>query len=286
MVRAERTQTKRFGVNKEYKIKFVVGEVQKVGRRYLQLLDNKDWTWTLLTRDATKFSSIREAEDAIKTTFEEDDFDLNIFTVAKSSKEYTLYSTSSLNDNFRKIVEINSEDILEEDIEQILWNEEDVDFEKMKPNFIIKNQKKLRSLIIIKIGQLVDFHNRCNNYFTTMQLSKAKRNVCGCKICQKIQYFVDFLDRPEMSKKALYADEIKKAFKKFRQIKRNKFQKITDEQISILASCFENYRTWRKFEYTKEEIAKCIGVSKNTFVSWEKELKMNGYGYLLEDEGI
>ena len=69
MVRAERTQTKRFGVNKEYKIKFVVGEVQKVGRRYLQLLDNKDWTWTLLTRDATKFSSIREAEDAIKTTF-------------------------------------------------------------------------------------------------------------------------------------------------------------------------------------------------------------------------
>lgn len=272
--------------NDKEKYKFVVGEVQKVGRRYLQLLDNNGWTWTLLTRDATKFSSVQEAEDAIKATFEEDDFDLNIYTVVKNSKEYVIYSTSSLNDNFRKIVDINNEDILDEDVEQILWGEEEINFEKMKPNFIIKNQKELRSLIIIKIGQLVDFHNRCNNYFTTMQSSKRERDVCGCKICQKIQYFVEFLDRPEMSKKALYEKEIKKDFKKFLSLKRSKFQKKTDEQIAILAGCFKNYKVWRNFEITKEEIAKCIGINKNTYLTWERELKEKGYGYLFDEERI
>lgn len=271
--------------NDKEKYKFVVGEVQKVGRRYLQLLDDKEWAWTLLTRDATKFSSVQEAEEAIKATFEEDDFDLNIYTVVKNSKEYAIYSTSSLNDNFRKIVDINNEDILEEDVEQILWSEEEINFEKMKPNFIIKNQKELRSLIIIKIGQLVDFHNRCNNYFTTMQSSKRKRDVCGCKICQKIQYFVDFLDRPEMSKKALYEKEIKKDFKKYLSLKRRRFQKKTDEQIAILADCFKNYKVWRNFEITKEEIAKCIGINKNTYLTWERELKEKGYGYLFDEEG-
>lgn len=278
-------KVKRKIFNDKEKYKFVVGEVQKVGRRYLQLLDNKEWTWTLLTRDATKFSSVQEAEEAIKSTFEEDDFDLNIYTVVKNSKEYTIYSTSSLNDNFRKIVDINNEDILEEDVEQILWSEEEINFEKMKPNFIIKNQKELRSLIIIKIGQLVDFHNRCNNYFTTMQSSKRKRDVCGCKICQKIQYFVDFLDRPEMSKKALYEKEIKKDFKKYLSLKRRRFQKKTDEQIAILADCFKNYKVWRNFEITKEEIAKCIGINKNTYLTWERELKEKGYGYLFDEEG-
>lgn len=278
-------KVKRKIFNDKEKYKFVVGEVQKVGRRYLQLLDDKEWTWTLLTRDATKFSSVQEAENAIKSTFEEDDFDLNIYTVVKNSKEYVIYSTSSLNDNFRKIVDINNEDILEEDVEQILWSEEEIDFKKMKPNFIIENQKELRSLIIIKIGQLVDFHNRCNNYFTTMQSSKAKRDVFGCKICQKIQYFVDFLDRPEMSKKALYTKEIKKDFKKFLSLKRRRFQKKTDEQIAILADCFKNYKVWRNFEITKEEIAKCIGINKNTYLTWERELKEKGYGYLFDEEG-
>lgn len=279
-------KVKRKIFNDDEKYRFVVGEVQKVGRRYLQLLNDKGWTWTLLTRDATNFSSVQEAEEAIKSTFEEDDFDLNIYTVVKNSKEYVIYSTSSLNDNFRKIVDINNEDILEEDVEQILWSEEEIDFKKMKPNFIIKNQKELRSLIIIKIGQLVDFHNRCNNYFTTMQSSKAKRDVCGCKICQKIQYFVDFLDRPEMSKKALYEKEIKKEFKKFLSLKIPKFQKKTDEQIAILADCFKNYKVWRNFEFTKEEIAKCIGINKNTYLTWERELKEKGYGYLFDEEGI
>lgn len=278
-------KVKRKIFNDKEKYKFVVGEVQKVGRRYLQLLNDNEWTWALFTRDATKFSSVQEAEDAIKTTFEEDDFDLNIYTVVKNSKEYVIYSTSSLNDNFRKIVDINSDDILEEDIEQILWRDEEINFEKMKPNFIIENQKELRSLIIIKIGQLVDFHNRCNNYFTTMQSSKAKRNVCGCKICQKIQYFVNFLDRPEMSKKALYGKEIKKDFKKFLSIKRRRFQKKTDEQVAILADCFKNYKVWRSFEITKEEIAKCIGINKNTYLTWERELKEKGYGYLFDEEG-
>lgn len=278
-------KVKRKIFNDKEKYKFVVGEVQKVGRRYLQLLDNKEWTWTLLTRDATKFSSVQEAEEAIKSTFEEDDFDLNIYTVVKNSKEYVIYSTSSLNDNFRKIVDINNEDILEEDVEQILWSEEEIDFEKMKPNFIIENQKELRSLIIIKIGQLVDFHNRCNNYFTTMQSSKRERDVCGCKICQKIQYFVDFLDRYEMSKKALYEKEIKKDFKKFLSIKRPKFQKRTDEQFAILADCFKNYKVWRDFGYTKDDIAKCIGINKNTYYTWIKELKEKGYGYLFDEEG-
>lgn len=278
-------KVKRKIFNDDEKYRFVVGEVQKVGRRYLQLLNDKGWTWTLLTRDATKFSSVQEAEDAIKSTFEEDDFDLNIYTVVKNSKEYVIYSTSSLNDNFRKIVDINNEDILDEDVEQILWSEEEIDFKKMKPNFIIKNQKELRSLIIIKIGQLVDFHNRCNNYFTTMQSSKRERDVCGCKICQKIQYFVDFLDRPEMSKKALYEKEIKKDFKKFLSIKRRRFQKKTDEQLAILAGCFKNYKVWRNFEITKEEIAKCIGINKNTYLTWERELKEKGYGYLFDEEG-
>lgn len=278
-------KVKRKIFNKDKKYMFVVGEVQKVGRRYVKLLDDKKWEWTLFTRDATKFSSIQEAEDSINVAFEEDDFDLNIYVVVKNSKEYALYSTSSLNDNFRKIVDIDSSNILEEDIEKILWNEEEIRFDKMSSNFIIKNQKELRSLIIIKIGQLVDFHNRCNNYFTTKQSSKDEE-VCECKICQKIKYFVNFLDRPEMSKKALYEDEIKKEFKKFLSIKRHKFRKKTDEQLAILADCFKNYKVWRNFEFTKEEIAQCIGIGKNTYLAWEKELKENGYEHLFDEERI
>jgi hypothetical protein len=278
-------KVKRKIFNNDEKYMFVVGEVQKVGRRYVKLLDDKKWEWTLFTRNATKFSSIQEAEDAIEVAFEEDDFDLNIYAVVKNSKEYVLYSTSSLNDNFRKIVDVDSTNILEEDVEKILWNEEEIDFDKMSSNFIIKNQKELRSLIIIKIGQLIDFHNRCNNYFTTTQSSKDEK-LCECKICQKIKYFVNFLDRPEMSKKALYAKEIKKDFKKFLSLNRRGFQKRTDEQLAILASCFKNYKLWRNFEFTKEEIAQCIGIGKNTYLAWEKELKENGYGYLFDEERI
>lgn len=283
MVRAKREQTKRFGGDKEYALmKFVVGEVQQTKRRYLKLLDHRDWMWTLSVKEATRFSNHQAAEDAIKVIFEEDDFDLNIFTVIKQGMEYSLYSKTH-NDNLRNIVEIDNKDLREKDVEQILWDKEKINFEMMSSDFIIKNQQELRSLTIIKIGQLIDFHNKCKKKFSTTQLAKEQGGFCGCRICRKIQYFVDFLDRPEMSKKIFYADEIHEAFKDFLAIKGLKRQRITEEQIPILAECFTNYRTWKSAEYTQEEIAKIIGVSKTVFQIWIKELKVNGYGYLFEE---
>lgn len=286
MVRARGAQAKRFSGDKEYALmKFAVGEVQPTKRRYLKLLDHQDWMWTLSVKEATHFSSHQAAEDAIKVIFEEDDFDLNIFTVMKQGRDYTLYSTTR-NDNLRNIVEIDNKVLREKDVEQILWDKEEINFEMMSEDFIIKNQQELRSLSIIKIGQLIDFHNKCKKPFSTAQLAKEQGGFCGCRICRKIQYFVDFLDRPEMSKKIFYTDEIKNAFKDFISIKGLKLQRITEEQIPLLAECFANYRTWKSFEYTHEEIAKCVGVSKSAVTVWIKELKVNGYGYLFEEEEI
>lgn len=286
MVRAKGAQAKRFSGDKEYALmKFVVGEVQQTKRRYLKLLDHHDWMWTLSVKEATRFSNHQAAEDAIKVIFEEDDFDLNIFTVIKQGRDYSLYSTSR-NDNLRNIVEIDNKVLREKDIEQILWDKEEINFEMMSSDFIIKNQQELRSLTIIKIGQLIDFHNKCKKQFSTAQLAKDQGGFCGCRICRKIQYFVDFLDRPEMSKKILYVDEIQNAFKDFLSIKGLKLQRITEEQIPLLAECFANYRTWKSVEYTREEIAKLIGVSKSAVAVWIKELKVNGYGYIFEEEEI
>ena len=286
MVRARGAQAKRFSGDKEYALmKFVVGEVQQTKRRYLKLLDHQDWMWTLTIKDATRFSNHQAAEDAIKVIFEEDDFDLNIFTVVKQGRDYALYSTSR-NDNLRNIIEIDNKDLREKDVEQILWDKEEINFEMMSSDFIVKNQQELRSLTIIKIGQLIDFHNKCKKQFSTAQLAKEQGGFCGCRICRKIQYFVEFLDRPEMSKKIFYTDEIHEAFKDFLAIKGLKLQRITEEQIPILAECFANYRTWKSLEYTHEEIAKCVGVSKSAVTTWVKELKVNGYGYLFEEEEI
>lgn len=286
MVRARGAQAKRFSGDKEYALmKFVVGEVQQTKRRYLKLLDHQDWMWTLSVKEATRFSNHQAAEDAIQVIFEENDFDLNIFTVLKTGREYTLYSTSR-NDNLRNIIEIDNKDLREKDVEQILWDKEEINFEMMSSDFIIKNQQELRSLTIIKIGQLIDFHNKCKKQFSTAQLAKEEGGFCGCRICRKIQYFVDFLDRPEMSKKVFYEDEIHEAFKDFLAIKGLKLQRITEEQIPILAECFANYRTWKSVEYSNKEIAKIAGVSLPSFASWIKELKVNGYGYLLQEEEI
>lgn len=286
MVRARGAQAKRFSGDKEYALmKFVVGEVQPTKRRYLKLLDHQDWMWTLSVKDATRFSNHQAAEDVIKVIFEEDDFDLNIFTTTKKRRNYVLYSKTH-NDNLRNIVEIDNKDLREKDVEQILWDKEEINFEMMSSDFIIKNQQELRSLSIIKIGQLIDFHNKCKKQFSTAQLAKEQGEFCGCRICRKIQYFVEFLDRPEMSKKVFYTDEIHEAFKDFLAIKGLKLQRITEEQIPILAECFTNYRTWKSVEYTHEEIAKYAGVNKSTIAIWIKELKGNGYGYLFEEEEI
>lgn len=289
MVRAKVEKAKRFSGDKEYlTMKFVVGEVQQTKRRYLKLLDHQNWMWTLSIKEATHFSSHQAAEDAIKVIFEEDDFDLNIFSIIKNKMDYTLYSQTR-NDNLRNIIEIDNKALRKKDIKGILWNEEEINFKTMRSKFIIKNQQELRSLIIIKIGKLIDFHNKCKKQFSTAQSEKEQgdqEGFCGCRICREIQYFVEFLDRPEMSKKVFYVDEIKKAFKNFVSIKGLKTQRITKEQIPLLAECFANYLAWKSAGYTYKEIAELIGVSKTAFIIWAKELRVNGYGYLLEEEEI
>lgn len=288
MVRARGNQGKRFSGDKEYAMmKFAVGEVQQAKRRYLKLLDHQDWMWTLSAKEATRFSSHQAAEDTIKVIFEEDDFDLNIFTLMRVGKDnYTLYSTTR-NDNLRNIIEIDNKDLREKDVEQLLWDKDEIDFEMMSPEFIKKNQKELRSLSIIKIGQLIDFHNKCKKQFSNPEMFRKKEGgFCGCRICRKIKYFVEFLDRPEMSKKIFYEDEIEKAFHNFLSIKGLIKNNITEEQLPLLAECFANYRTWKNLEYTHDEIAKCAGTSKSAITNWIKELRVNGYGYLFEEEEI